>query len=206
MAAGKRIALVSDAGTPGIADPGYHLVRAAVAAGIPVVPIPGASSVATLVSVSGLAVDRFAFEGFLPARSAARAQRLADLAGEPRAMVFLEAGRRLAAFLDAALAALGDRDAVIGRELTKRHEETRRGTLATLSAAGAARETILGEVTIVVAGAPDVRPSAADLDEEIRKAHAAGMRLRDLSADVARRTGRSRRDVYQRALAILGTE
>jgi 16S rRNA (cytidine1402-2'-O)-methyltransferase len=204
MVAGKRIALVSDAGTPGIADPGYHLVRAAVAAGIPVVPIPGASSVAALVSVSGLAVDRFAFEGFLPARSAARGQRLAELATERRAMVFLEAGRRLTAFLEAARDAFGDRDAVIGRELTKRHEETMRGTLATLAAAAAARESILGEVTIVVAGAAEAPPAAGDLDDEIRKAHEAGLRLRELSADVARRTGRSRRDVYQRALAILG--
>jgi 16S rRNA (cytidine1402-2'-O)-methyltransferase len=204
MAAGKRIALVSDAGTPGIADPGYHLVRAAVAAGIPVVPVPGPSSVAALVSVSGLAVDRFAFEGFLPAKAAARAQRLAALATEPRALVFLEAGRRLGAFLDAALAAFGDREAVIGRELTKRHEELLRGPLSQLQATLAAREAVLGEVTIVVAGAPDAPPASGDLDAEIRRAHAAGMRLRELSADVARRTGRSRRDVYQRALALFG--
>jgi 16S rRNA (cytidine1402-2'-O)-methyltransferase len=143
MRAGARVALVSDAGTPGIADPGYHLVRGAVAEGIPVVPVPGASVVTALVSAAGLPVDRFAFEGFLPPRAAARAARLRALAGETRALVFLEAGRRLAGFLDDAQAALGDREAVIARELTKVHEELLRGRLSVLRwpwpAASAAR-------------------------------------------------------------------
>jgi 16S rRNA (cytidine1402-2'-O)-methyltransferase len=204
MTAGKRIALVSDAGTPGIADPGYHLVRAAVAAGIPVIPIPGPSSVAALVSASGLAVERFAFEGFLPPRDAARRTRLAALVDEPRAMVFLETGRRLPAFLDAALDVLGPRDAVIGRELTKLHEELLRGTLRELR--DRVREAVPGEVTVVVAGAPEGGSPVddADLDDEIRAAHAAGMRVRELSAAIATRRGLSRRVVYQRALALLG--
>src|SRR5262249_46558364 len=112
--------------------PGYHLVRGAIEAGIPVVPVPGASAVTALVSVTGLPIERFAFEGFLPARAAARAARLRDLASERRALVFLEAGRRLAAFLKDAEAALGDRDAAIGRELTKVHEEVLRGRLSEL--------------------------------------------------------------------------
>ena len=132
MRAGARVALVTDAGTPGVADPGYHLVRGAIEAGIPVVPVPGASAVTALVSVAGLPVERFAFEGFLPARAAARAARLRGLESEQRTLVFLEAGRRLGAFLKDAEAALGDREAVIGRELTKVHEEHLRGRLSEL--------------------------------------------------------------------------
>lgn len=205
MVAGKRIALVSDAGTPGVADPGYHLVRAAVAAGVPVVPIPGASSVVSLVSVSGLAVDRFAFEGFLPPRDAARRTRLAALVDEPRAIVFLETGRRLPAFLAAAADVLGAREAVIGRELTKLHEELLRGTLPALRDRVA--DGVLGEVTMVVAGAPERSGPTDDaaLDDEIRAAHAAGMRVRELSAAIAQRHGLSRRVVYQRALIVVGT-
>lgn len=203
MAAGMRIALVSDAGTPAVADPGYHLVRAALAAGVPVVPVPGASAVMALVSVSGLAVDRFVFEGFLPAKEAARTRRLAALAHEPRAVVFLEAGRRLVAFLDAARRALGDREAVVGRELTKLHEEIVRGGLDALHARFADRDEVLGEVTIVVAGADaPAPPDAASLDDAIRGARAAGKSVRELSDEIAAATGVPRRTVYQRALAL----
>jgi len=205
MRAGARVALVSDAGTPGIADPGYHLVREAVAAGVPVVPVPGASAVTALVSAAGLPVDRFAFEGFLPARAAARATRLRALAGETRALVFLEAGRRLAAFLGDALDALGDRDAVIARELTKLHEEMLRGRLSQLRAAVAGG--VRGEVTVLVAGAAE-RPAEVPeqtLDEAIRQALDAGRGVRELSEDVARRLGCSRREVYRRALALRGS-
>src|SRR5262249_5732556 len=175
MRAGTRVALVTDAGTPGVADPGYHLVRGALAAGIPVVPVPGVSAVTALVSVAGLPVDRFAFEGFLPARAAARTARLHALAAEPRAMVFLEAGRRLGAFLKDAEAALGDREAVIGRELTKVHEEQLRGRLSELRARGEAEEPVRGEVTIVVAGAAAPEPGTADgLDAAIREGLAPG--------------------------------
>jgi 16S rRNA (cytidine1402-2'-O)-methyltransferase len=204
MQAGARVALVSDAGTPGIADPGYHLVRGAVAAGIAVVPIPGASAVGALVSVAGLPVDRFVFEGFLPPRPAARAARLQALSAETRALVFLEAGRRLAAFLEDAQAALGDREAVVARELTKVHEELLRGRLGELRAgvAGGVR----GEVTILVAGMPGRRAGVPDdtLDDAIRRALAAGLGVRELSEDVARRLGCARREVYRRALALRG--
>jgi 16S rRNA (cytidine1402-2'-O)-methyltransferase len=200
---GASVALVSDAGTPGIADPGYHLVRGAIAAGIPVVPIPGPSAVAALVSVAGLPVDRFVFEGFLPARAGARAARLAAVASEPRAIVFLEAARRLGAFLAAAEQALGDREAVIGRELTKRHEELLRGTLGALRERVASLDLVRGEVTVLIAGAAVATvPAVADLDAEIRAGRAAGLPLRELSAEIARRTGLPRREVYQRALTL----
>jgi len=205
LRAGESVALVSDAGTPGVADPGYHLVRGALAAGVAVVPVPGASAVMALVSVAGLAVERFAFEGFLPAKTAARKARLAALATEPRAIVFLEAARRLDGFLADAEAALGDREAVVGRELTKRHEEILRGTLATLRRDVGARESLRGEVTVVIAGAPAAAPAVGvDVDTEIRAGRAAGRPLRELSAEIARRTGLPRREVYRRALELQG--
>jgi 16S rRNA (cytidine1402-2'-O)-methyltransferase len=205
LVAGKRIALVSDAGTPGIADPGYHLVRGAIAAGVPVVPIPGASAVAALVSVAGLPVERFAFEGFPPHRAAQRLARLRALAHEPRAMVFLEAGRRVGPFLDDALAAFGpERECVLGRELTKLHEELARGTLATVRDAIRAREPLPGEATLLIAGAPDAAPAAdpASLDAAIRAARAAGKGVAELSADIAHAFGVPRKDVYRRALEL----
>jgi 16S rRNA (cytidine1402-2'-O)-methyltransferase len=203
--AGGTIALVSDAGTPGIADPGYHLVRAALAAGVQVVPIPGPSAVAAVVSVAGLAAERFVFEGFLPTKAGARADRLAALAREPRAVVFYEAARRLPAFLAAAQAALGDRDVVIARELTKLHEEFLRGRLSTIAAGLAERADLKGEVTVLVAGATGasaVVATSIDIDAEIRRARAAGQGLREVAATLARVTGRPRREIYQRALAL----
>jgi 16S rRNA (cytidine1402-2'-O)-methyltransferase len=194
---------VSDAGTPGISDPGHHLVRGALAAGVPVVPIPGPSAVTALVAVAGLPADRFVFEGFLPTRAGARAARLAALAREPRAIVFFEAARRLEAFLDAAHAALGDRDAVIARELTKRHEEFLRGTLSELRTRMAEMATVRGEVTVLVAGATTEPPvEQDDLDAQIRAGRAAGQSLKDVASEIARRTGRPRREVYQRALTL----
>jgi 16S rRNA (cytidine1402-2'-O)-methyltransferase len=200
---GTSVALVSDAGTPRISDPGHHLVRAALAAGIRVVPVPGPSAVTALVSVAGFPTDRFVFEGFLPTRAGARAARLAELATEPRALVFFEAARRLDAFLTAAETALGDRDVVIGRELTKRHEELVQGRLADVRRTLAARAPLRGEVTVVVAGAaPTARAEPVDVDAEIRAGRAAGRGLRELSHEIARRTGLSRRDVYRRALEL----
>jgi 16S rRNA (cytidine1402-2'-O)-methyltransferase len=203
LRAGESVALVSDAGTPMIADPGYHLVREAIAAGIRVVPIPGASAVSALVSVAGLPVHRFAFEGFPPKSPAARATRLRELAAEPRALVFLEAGRRLPGFLAAAELAFGDREAVIGRELTKLHEEVLRGRVAELRArVGSA--PVRGEVTVIIAGAPETPAgTGADaLDAAIREALGTGRGVRELSEELARRLGRPRREVYRRALAL----
>ena len=204
LEAGARVALVSDAGTPGIADPGYHLVRGALAAGVPVVPVPGPSAVTALVSVAGLPADRFVFEGFLPSRAGPRAARLAALAQEPRALVFLEAARRLGGFLAAARAALGDREAVVARELTKRHEEILRGLLSALMARVGEAARLRGEVTVLIAGSGEAPPraEAMDVDDAIRTARAAGRGLRELSAEIARRTGLPRREVYRRALAL----
>jgi 16S rRNA (cytidine1402-2'-O)-methyltransferase len=203
MLDGAKIALVSDAGTPGINDPGYHLVREALAAGIAVVPIPGASSVTALLSVAGMPAERFVFEGFLPAKSGARRTRLEALAGEMRAMVFLEAGRRLAGFLADAAATLGDRDVVLGRELTKLHEEVRRGRLFALRDAIAAEPTPLGELTVLIAGATDATgPSDAAIDDAIRAGLAAGHRVREIADAVSGALGVPRREVYRRALAL----
>src|SRR5436309_7529470 len=135
LKAGARVALVSDAGTPGIADPGYHLVRGALAAGVPVVPVPGASAVTALVSVAGLAAERFVFEGFLPSRPGPRGARLAALAREPRAIVFFEAGRPPPALVAAAPGAHGEGAAAGGRAPTQPPDEGRRGTPAELAGA-----------------------------------------------------------------------
>lgn len=203
MMAGAKIALVSDAGTPGIADPGYHLVREALAQGVPVIPIPGPSAVATIVSVAGMPVERFVFEGFLPAKTGARAERLAALAHETRALVFYEAARRLPAFLAAAQEALGDRETVVARELTKMHEELLRGRLSEIAAAVAERGELKGEVTVLVHGADAAAVVVPmDLDAEIARERAAGRSLREIAAELAQRTGLPKRDVYQRGLAL----
>jgi 16S rRNA (cytidine1402-2'-O)-methyltransferase len=203
MVDGTRIALVTDAGTPGIADPGYHLVRGALAAGVSVVPVPGVSAVTALVSVAGLPAERFAFEGFLPSRAGQRAARLRALVSETRAMVFYEAARRLDGFLADAEAALGDREAVVGRELTKRFEEIVRGPLSEVRRRFAEGEAARGEVVVLIAGATEeAKPAAASLDDDIRQALAAGQRVSELATAIAERTGRPRREVYRRALEL----
>jgi 16S rRNA (cytidine1402-2'-O)-methyltransferase len=164
LEAGENIALVSDAGTPLLSDPGFRLVRAAAAAGLRVSPVPGPSALLAALSVAGLATDRFAFEGFLPARATARRQRLGDLAGEPRTLVFFEAGNRLAALLADAAEAFGSgRAATVARELTKLHETLYRGTLGDLARRVAAdSDAARGEVVVVVAGAEPVAAGEGD--------------------------------------------
>jgi 16S rRNA (cytidine1402-2'-O)-methyltransferase len=197
--AGDDVLLVSDAGMPSVSDPGYRLVAAAVEADLPVSVLPGPSAVLAALAVSGLPVDRFSFEGFLPRRPGERRRRLAELASEPRTMVFFEAPRRTAAALAAMAEAFGaDRPAAVCRELTKTHEEVRRGTLDEL--ASWAEAGVLGEVTLVVAGAdPSAAspPSDADLVAQVAALEADGMSRRDAIADVARTTGARRRDVYR---------
>lgn len=148
---GKRLALVTDAGTPGISDPGFYLIRAAVEAGLRVIPVPGASALLTALVVSGLPSDRFAFEGFLPKRDGRRRRRLADLAREDRTMVFCESARRVTRLLAEMLELWGERRVVVCREMTKRFEETLRGTLTEVLAAIGDRE-LKGETVVVVAG------------------------------------------------------
>lgn len=199
LVAGERVVLVTDAGMPSVSDPGYRLVAAAVEAGITVTAVPGPSAVLTALAVSGLPVDRFCFEGFLPRKAGERARRLADLAAEQRTMVFFEAPHRTEAALAAMRDAFGpDRAAVVCRELTKTHEEVRRDGLGALVAWAA--EGIRGEVTIVVTGASPAAAVAADPDS-LRAAVAAleesGMRRKEAIAAVAVQAGLPKRDVYQ---------
>ncbi len=197
---GQRVLLVTDAGMPSVSDPGYRLVAAAAEAGVEVTTVPGPSAVLAALAVSGLPVDRFCFEGFLPRKDGERRRRLAELTDERRTMVFFEAPHRTAAALAAMAEALGaDRPAALCRELTKTHEEVRRGGLAEL-AEGAA-EGVRGEVTLVVSGATP-QPLALD-PEAVREAVAArrseGMSTRDAVSAVAAETGRPRREVYNLA-------
>ncbi len=201
--AGQRVVLVTDAGMPSVSDPGYRLVSACVAADAPVTCVPGPSAVLMALAVSGLPVDRFCFEGFLPRRTGERERALADLAHEPRTMVFFEAPHRLAATLTSMAAVLGeDRPAAVCRELTKTYEEVRRGGLAELvdwAAAG-----VRGEITLVVSGAAaDARAAltVADVLPEVLERTAAGERLKDVCKDVAARSGLSSRTLYQAAVA-----
>jgi 16S rRNA (cytidine1402-2'-O)-methyltransferase len=202
LRAGQRVLLVTDAGMPTVSDPGYRLVAAAAAENIPVTCVPGPSAVTTALAVSGLASDRFCFEGFLPRKSGERRARLGQLAAERRTTVYFEAPHRLAAALGDMSAALGDsRPAVVCRELTKTHEEVRRGTLAELADWAAAG--VRGEVTIVVAGAPEptVSLTADELVGQVRVREAAGLTRKEAVGAVAQETGRPRRDVYDAVVA-----
>ena len=197
---GDRVLVVTDAGMPSVSDPGYRLVRAAVDAGTRVTGVPGPSAVLLALAVSGLPVDRFCFEGFPPRKEGERARLLAALAAEPRTMVFFEAPHRLGRTLSAMAEAFGpERPAAVCRELTKTHEEVRRGGLGELAAW--AEGGVLGEVTLVVGGA--VGP-ASDVGTElpgILERVAAGERLKDVCGEVAAATGLSRKALYDAAVA-----
>ncbi len=205
LESGARLALVTDAGTPGISDPGFRLVRAARAAGIEIKAIPGACAAIAALSIAGLPTDRFTFEGFLPAREAARIKALEALRTEPRTMVFYEAPRRLRDVLaDMAQILGGRREAAVVREITKTHEETIRATLSELEEHFRKQEA-LGEITIVVEGASeDERVASHDSGVTVQDLVEAGMSLRDASAVIARLTGASRREIYQQALRSRG--
>ncbi len=195
---GSDVLVVTDAGMPAISDPGYRLVAAAVAAGLTVTVLPGPSAVTAALAVSGLPVDRFCFEGFLPRRDGERRRALAALAGEPRTVVFFEAPHRLAATLLALVEAFGpDRPAAVCRELTKTYEQIRRGTLRELAewAAGDVR----GEITLVVGGAPALASSAepAELAAAVADREAAAESRKDAIAAVARAHGLPKRVVYE---------
>jgi len=207
LAQGAAIALVSDAGTPLISDPGYKLVRAALEAGHMVTALPGASSVLGALAAAGLPTDRFFFEGFLPAKQVARRTRIGELVGIPATLVLFETGPRLADALADLAATLGQREAAICRELTKLHEEIRRGDLAALAAAYSQGGETRGEFVIVVAppSAQAAMPDAADIDDLLRRA-LADASLKDAVSAVAEATGMARREVYQRALLLAKTE
>ena len=195
---GRRVLLVTDAGMPSVSDPGYRLVAAAVERGIRVTAVPGPSAVLAALAVSGLPVDRFCFEGFLPRKAGERSRRLDSLRDERRTMVFFEAPHRTRTALEAMRAAFGDeRRAAVCRELTKTHEEVRRAGLASLVAWAA--DGVRGEVTIVVEGAAeavDVPTDPASLAAMVAVAEAEGRSRKEAIADVARLTGQPKRIVY----------
>jgi 16S rRNA (cytidine1402-2'-O)-methyltransferase len=201
LAAGQTVALVSDAGTPLISDPGYKLVRAASEAGHAVTALPGASAVLAALSVAGMPTDRFLFEGFLPPKQTGRQKRIAALASIPATLVLFESGPRLAASLADLANGLGARAAAICRELTKLHEEVRRGDLASLARDYAEGAETRGEIVIVIAPPADQETKVDDVDDLLRQA-LARVSVKDAVGEVALATGRPRREVYQRALAL----
>ena len=200
--AGRTVLVVSDAGMPMVSDPGYRIVAAAVAEGLPVTCLPGPSAVTTALVLSGLPADRFCFDGFAPRRSGERRRWLASLRAEARAVVFFESPHRLAESLADAVAELGgERAAAVCRELTKTHEEVRRGSLAELAAWAA--DGVKGEITLVVGGAPDVavEMSPAELAAAVAEEEAAGASRKDAIRAVVTRTGLPRRTVYDAVVA-----
>ncbi len=201
LAAGDAVALVSDAGTPLISDPGYKLVRAAQDAGQAVTAVPGASAVLAALNVAGLPTDRFFFEGFLPPKQVARQKRIALLAPIPATLVLFESGARLADSLADLAQVLGPRQAAICRELTKLHEEIRRDDLPSLARAYSQGGETRGEIVIVVAPPPEQTTADADIDDMLRHA-LERVSVKDAVGEVALATGRPRREVYQRALDL----
>jgi 16S rRNA (cytidine1402-2'-O)-methyltransferase len=202
MAEGRSVALVSDAGTPLVADPGWRLAAEAVAAGLAVTAVPGASALLAALSVAALPTDRFLFAGFLPPRDAARRRTLAELAAVPATLVFYESPRRLAACLAAMAEVLGGgRSAAVCRELTKRFEEVRRGTLAALADAQAGAPVPRGEMVVLVGPPLAPEPDADALDAALLAA-LARQSVRDAAAEVAARLDLPRRQVYARALEL----
>ena len=191
---------------PSVSDPGYRLVTAAIEAGVTVTVLPGPSAVTAALAVSGLPSDRFCFEGFPPRKAGERARRFAELAPERRTMVFFESPRRLGVTLTGLGDAFGaDRPAVVCRELTKTHEEIIRGSLAEL-AEWAAKKEVLGEITVVVGGAPDPRAAAEAIDpaeaaQEVAAAEATGMSRSEAIAAIAVKLGLRKREVYDAVVA-----
>lgn len=201
---GAAVALVSDAGTPSVSDPGYRLVRTAVEQHLGVFPIPGVSAVVTALSASGLPTDAFVFLGFAPKKKGKRQELLESLATESRTLVFYESPRRVAAFLEEIHTVMGDRQAVLGREMTKLHEEFIRGTIVQIQAMLADRPEIKGECTLLVDGASaaDV-VSDAELVEALRHALTQpGARVSSISRAFARQFRLPKKSVYEMALAI----
>jgi 16S rRNA (cytidine1402-2'-O)-methyltransferase len=198
LADGAVMAMISECGTPAISDPGGILVAACVEAGVSVVPIPGASAVTTVLSVSGLPVERFLFEGFLPRRGVARKRRIDALQHEDAAVVIYESPHRIAQTLAELAGRLGPRRALVAREVTKLHEELVRGTLPELAARYDGR-TVKGELVLVLEGRAEGEGAALtdeELENLVRERLAAGESARDVARDLADQTGRPRRELY----------
>jgi len=197
---GISVALVSDAGMPLVSDPGYRVVRAAIDAGIEVQAIPGASATITALAASGLATDAFHFAGFLPAKSGQRARVLESLAEEEATLIFYEAPHRILETLEAVELVLGPRSVVVARELTKIHEEFLRGTAAEIRAVLAARDSVKGEITLLVGKAEAPPPDDTPLEEAVAALIREGLPRMDAIKQVARRRGLSKREVYKHVL------
>ena len=202
---GASVALVTNAGTPTVSDPGYRLVRAAGERGIPVIPIPGVSAVVTALSVSGLGTDQFTFIGFPPRKTTKRRQHLQALCGLPQTLVFYQSPQRLLPFIGEIIEILGDRRAMLARELTKMHEELLRGKLSELAAVLAKRDAIKGECTLLIEGAPaETACEDQDVDAVIRRALEKKDRpLSELARELSVQLKMSKKQVYERALQLL---
>jgi 16S rRNA (cytidine1402-2'-O)-methyltransferase len=200
LGAGATIALVSDAGVPLISDPGYRLVRAAVEMGIPVYPVPGPSAALAALAASGLPTDAFHFGGFLPAKPGQRARALEELAQEQATLIFYEAPHRILEALETVVQVLGSRPVVVARELTKVHEEFVRGSAAEVREQLAARDSIKGEITLLIGKATGPVPDDTPLDEAVAALVRGGAPRMDAIKQVARRRGLSKRAVYERLL------
>jgi 16S rRNA (cytidine1402-2'-O)-methyltransferase len=198
LQAGESVALISDAGTPLVSDPGYRVVQAAITVGVPVVPIPGVSAAIGALSASGLPTDSFRFCGFLPAKSSQRRKALEELADETCTLIFYETPHRILDALEDVEAALGARPVVVARELTKLHEEFLRGTAAEIRAQLAARPSVKGEITLLI-GKGEPRAVNADLsvEEAVHAAEAEGLPRMDAIKRVAKERGLSKREVYR---------
>lgn len=205
LAEGKDVALVSDAGTPAISDPGFRLVRDARGSGIAVVPVPGPCAAIAALSVSGLPTDRFLFVGFLPKQGGARRKAVSELCAQTATLVLYESPLRVIATLDELRALLGDREAFLCREATKLHEEYRRGRLSALAAELRGRAGVKGEIVLVVAGAAGAATAAGaasdgELDALFEELAAAGRSRREAAREIGRRVGLPAREVYRRLL------
>lgn len=198
---GEMIAQVSDAGTPIVSDPGYRLVQDCIENGIYFTAIPGASAVLTALQLSGLPSHRWLFEGFLPPKTAAKEKELSELANIPATLIFYESPNRLTETLESMKKVLGDRPAAVARELTKKFEQTVRGTFSELSAYYEQNGQPKGEIVIVVAPPLEQKAEAADIDDMLKKALET-MRVKDAAAFVAELTGVSKKELYQRALDL----
>ena len=197
---GKNIALVSDAGTPTLSDPGFRLVQAAVREAIPIVPVPGPSALTAALSVSGLPTDRFAFEGFLPAKKRERRERLQRLREETRTLVFYESPHRVEESLKDLLEILGDRELVLGREVTKVYEEFIRGRISEVSAA-VARSAPRGEITMVIGGyGGEGAPAEELLRVEIDKLKTEGLRVKEIAEILGEKFSYSKKEIYRLVL------
>jgi 16S rRNA (cytidine1402-2'-O)-methyltransferase len=202
MLGGESVALISDAGTPGISDPGYRLTQAAVAAGVQVTPVPGPSALIAALSVAALPTDRFVFEGFLPEKREQRRERLRMLQDEPRTLVFYEAPHRLRDSLQDIESILGERTIVLAREMSKLHEEVLRGSLRAISDRIAAGE-IRGEVALVVQGSPGKPPVSEELlKTDVLQLQARGMRVKDIADLLGEKYGLPKKHIYRVALEV----